>query len=119
MSRSLLIVRLGCLLTEKKPRSNRNLAQQIVQRKLDEEKIEAAVDVLQETLTGAERTVWVACPHCKRKHEVTPIDALTRIKALEQLQNLGWGRPKPDEDERKQGFVLNRIIVEPAMSEVE
>ena len=94
-------------------KSGRNLAQEVVRSKLTREELEEQVDVIREALSSTMKAEWVLCPHCRRKHEVeVKIDALTRIKALELLQGLGWGRARPDEDERRQGFVLNRTVVE-------
>ena len=100
-------------MAEKKT-SSRNLAQEIVRGKLDEETITEAVEALIQILLYAEKNQWGYCPKCRGKVEVPGIDARTRIEALRELQSLGWGKPKPDEDDRKAGFVLNRIIVEPS-----
>ena len=100
-----------------KKASNRNLAQEIVRGKLDEETIADAVEVLIKALTEADKDQWAYCPQCHKKVPVAGIDAMTRVKALAELQALGWGRPKPDEDEKRTGFVLNRTIVQPNLEE--
>lgn len=102
----------------KKP-SNRNLAQEIVRGKLDEETIKQAVEELIQILLYAEKDLWAYCPQCRKKVPVPQIDAKTKIDALRQLQELGWGRPRADEDEKRVGFTLSRVIVRPEIEETD
>jgi hypothetical protein len=61
----------------------------------------------------SEKESWVACPHCRRKHEVAVPDWNARLRVVETLLNQGFGRPPQGDQESERGFVLKRVVVEP------
>jgi hypothetical protein len=54
-------------------KSDRNLAQQVVRGKLDEETIQQAVDELIQILLYADKNQWTFCPQCRKKVPVPGI----------------------------------------------
>lgn len=61
----------------------------------------------------AEKTTWIACPHCKRKSEVQVEDWNARGKMIQLMLTEGFGRVPAGADDSERGFILNRTVVNP------
>jgi hypothetical protein len=85
-------------------------------REVVNENLEDHMKALLDQAKNATKLDWVLCPHCNRKHEVQRPDWRAQESAIRTLHELGYGKPKVEGDEGGQGFVLNRVIVEPPMS---
>lgn len=93
----------------------RNLAQKVVQDLITEEEWKEAVESLWQIATQGTKPDWVWCQHCKRKIQADRVDLRARSDAMAKLQEMGFGRPKA-EDEERQGMVVNRTIVAPSLT---
>jgi len=96
-----------------KPRSpqGRNLAQKVVRDLITEEEWRDAVESMWAIATSGTQPEWVRCPNCQRKTRMERVDLRARTDALKALQEMGFGRPRPDEDDRQPLTVNRRIIV--------
>ena len=86
-------------------------------REVVDENLEQHLRALLDQASNAEREDWVLCPHCNRKHQVSRPDWRAQESAIRTLHELGYGKPKVEGEGSGQGFVLNRIIVQPPMSD--
>jgi len=90
----------------------RNLAQKVVRDLITEEEWKEAVESLWEIATQGTRPDWVWCSGCRRKIQADRVDLRARSDALARLQEMGFGRPKV-EDEDRQPLTVNRRIIVP------
>lgn len=98
-------------MTSSKPQG-RNLAQKVVQDLITEEEWKEAVESLWAIATQGTKPDWVYCPGCRKKILADRVDLRARADALKHLQEMGYGRPKA-EDEERQGLIVHRTIVQP------
>jgi hypothetical protein len=96
-----------------KPRSaqGRNLAQKVVRDLITEEEWKDAVESLWRIATLGTQPEWVMCKNCGRKTQMERTDLRARTDALARLQEMGYGKPKADEDDRPPLTVHRKIIV--------
>src|SRR5262245_28708645 len=85
-------------------------------REVVDENLESHLKALLDQAGNATKEDWVLCPHCNRKHMVSRPDWRAQESAIRTLHELGYGKPKVEGEDGGQGFVLKRIVVEPAMS---
>ena len=85
-------------------------------REVVDENLEEHLQALLDQARNATKEDWVLCPHCNRKHVSLRPDWRAQESAIRTLHELGHGKPKVEGEDGGQGFVLNRIIVEPPMA---
>lgn len=95
----------------KKP-EGRNLAQQVVRKFITEEEWKEAVESLWDIATQGTKPDWVWCSSCRKKVQADRVDLRARADALSKLQEMGFGRPRQEEED-KQGLIVHRTIVQP------
>jgi hypothetical protein len=98
-------------MTPKAKPKGRNVAQQVVQEMITEDEWRRAAEALWEIATQGTRMEWAYCEGCNRKVQFERPDLRARTEALQRLQEMGYGRPR--EDEQKQSLLVNRTIVRP------
>lgn len=89
----------------------RNLAQKVVRDLITEEEWKEAVESMWQIATSGTKPDWVRCPNCQRKVQADRVDLRARTDALKGLQEMGFGRPRADEEDREPLLVNRRIIV--------
>ncbi len=99
-----------------KAASGRNVAQESVKELLTRENWDEWARSTWEIATSGTRPDWGQCGKCGSKVKLDRVDLTARVNAAEKLQAMGYGKPR-DESESSKGFVLNRTVVLPAMSE--
>lgn len=102
----------GSRLSPARKASGRNLAQEVVRRLIDEDEWKEAVESLWSIATQGTKPDWVWCPNCRRKIQADRVDLRARSDALARLQEMGFGKPRPDEDDGR-GMVVHRTIIAP------
>ncbi len=95
-----------------KPTSGRNVAQESVRELISREEWDAWARATWEIATSGTKPEWAECPKCQRKVKLDRVDLMARVNAGKELQAMGYGKPK-DDDERSRGFELRRVIVVP------
>jgi hypothetical protein len=90
----------------------RNLAQKVVRDLITEEEWRDAVESLWQIATSGTQPEWVFCPNCGRKTQMERVDLRARSDALSRLQEMGFGKPRVDVDDREP-MVVHRSIVRP------
>ena len=92
--------------------AGRNVAAEVVKRLITEDEWRSAVESLWEIATSGTKPDWVWCPHCRKKIQADRVDLRARVEAAKNLQDMGYGKPQV-EDQDRQGIVLHRRIVQP------
>jgi hypothetical protein len=77
------------------------------------EHLESHLQALLDQAANASKEDWVSCPHCTRKHQITRPDYRAQESAIRTLHELGFGKPKAEDEAGGHGFILKRVIVYP------
>jgi hypothetical protein len=88
-------------------------------REVVDENLEEHLQALLDQAKNATKEDWVLCPYCNRKHVSSRTDWRAQESAIKTLHELGYGKPKVEGEDGGQGFILNRIILEPPMASEE
>ena len=81
---------------------------------ITEDEWRKAAEALWQIATSGTKLDWGCCPGCNKKVQLDRPDLRARADALRSLQEMGFGKPKA-EDEGRAGFILKRVIVNPPM----
>jgi hypothetical protein len=100
-------------LTAAERSANRVRIQEVV-----DEHLEKHLQALLDQAENASREDRVLCPHCDRKHVVQRPDWRAQESAIRTLHELGYGKPRGEDEGGGAGFILKRVIVEPGGGEV-
>jgi hypothetical protein len=92
--------------------AGRNVAQEVVRRLITEEEWREAVESLWDIATQGTKPDWVWCPNCRRKIQADRVDLRARSDALKGLQEMGFGKPVV-EDQDRMPLTVNRTVVQP------
>jgi hypothetical protein len=100
-----------------KPKSGLSAAEKNANREriqeVATENLEKHMTALLDQAANASKEDWVLCPHCTRKHVVARPDYRAQESAIRTLHELGFGKPKVDDEAAGLGFILKRVIVYP------
>jgi hypothetical protein len=61
----------------------------------------------------AEKTVWGTCDGCRKRFPVEVPDWTARANVVDKLLTQGYGRPRSEEEESGESFLLRRSLVFP------
>ena len=99
-------------MAERSKSQGRNVAQESVRELLSREAWDEWAAATWEIATSGTKPEYSPCPKCGVKVRLERVDLMARVNAGRELQAMGYGKPK-DDDEKLRGFELKRVVVVP------